>query len=170
MENFQNDTSNLIEDNTLRISLATIIGITQPHNLKLKGHIKNDNVTVLIDTRSNHNLLNIKIARKFKLFVYLVPNMKVMVIDGKKIGNVEKFHKVKLQIQDFNLELELYTIPLGGVDVVLGVQWLQTLGTYSVNHQEHFIQFKWQGKSYKLDGFQPPQTQVMLSQQMEKMI
>ena len=59
---------------------------------------------------------------------------------------------------------------MGGVDVVLGVQWLQTLGTYSVNHQEHFIQFKWQGKSYKLYGFQPPQTQVLSSQQMEKMI
>jgi hypothetical protein len=97
--------------------------------------------------------------------------MKVMVADEKKkIGNVEKCHKVKLQIQHFNLESKLYTVPLGGVDVVLGVQWLQTLGTYSVNHQEHFIQFKWQGQSYKLDGFQPPQTQVVSSQQMEKMI
>jgi hypothetical protein len=59
---------------------------------------------------------------------------------------------------------------MGGVDVVLGVQWLQTLGTYLVNHQEHFIQFKWKGKHYKLDGFQPPKTQVVSSQQMEKMI
>jgi hypothetical protein len=67
--------------------------------------------------------------------------MKAMVANGKTNGNVRKFHKVKLQIQDFNLESELYTIPLGGVDVVLGVQWLQTLGTYSINHQEHFIKF-----------------------------
>jgi hypothetical protein len=82
----------------------------------------------------------------------------------KKIGNVGKCHKVKLRIQNFDLELEIYTIPLGLVDVVLGFQWLQTLGTYSVNHQEHFIQFKWKGKSYKLDGFQPPQTHVVSSQ------
>lgn len=44
-----------------------------------------------------------------------------------------------------NLESELYTIPLGGVNVVLEIQWLQTLGTYSVNHQKHFIKFKCQG-------------------------
>jgi len=44
--------------------------------------------------------------------------MKVMVADGKKIGNVRKCHKVKLQIQYFNLESEFYTVPLGGVDVV----------------------------------------------------
>jgi hypothetical protein len=60
--------------------------------------------------------------------------MKLMVVNGKKIRNVRKCHKIKLQIQDFNLESKLYTIPLGGVDVVLGFQWLQTLGTYSVNH------------------------------------
>ena len=138
--------------------------------MKLKGHIKKDNVTVLIDTGSTHNFIDINIARNLKLFVYPVPDMKVMVADGKKIENVGKCHKVKLQIRDFNLESEFYTVTLGGVDVVLGVQWLQTLGTYSVNHQEHFIKFKWQGQNYKLYGFQPPQTQVISSQQMEKMI
>jgi hypothetical protein len=94
--------------------------------------------------------------------------MKLMVADDKKIGNYGKSHKVKFQIQYFNLQSELYIVPLGGVDVVLGFQWLQTLGAYSVNHQEHFIQFKWQGKHYKLNGFQPPQTQVVSSQQMKK--
>ena len=93
-----------------------------------------------------------------------------MVVDGKKFGNVRKCHKVKLQIQDFNFESELCIVPLGGIDVVLGVQWLQTLGTYSVNHQKHLIQFKWKGKSYKLDNFQPTQTHVFSSQQIQKII
>ena len=78
-----------------------------------------------------------------------------MVADGKKIEKVGKCHKVKLQIQDYNLESEFYAVPLGGVDVVLGIQWLQTLGTYSANHQEHFIKFKWQGERYKLYGSNP---------------
>jgi hypothetical protein len=122
MANFQNDALDIIKYNTPRISLVVITRITQSQTFKLKGHIKNDNVTILIDTRSNHNFLDIKIARKLRLFLYLVLDIKVMVADGKKIGNVGKFHKVKLQIQDFNLELELYTIPLGGLYVVLGVQ------------------------------------------------
>ena len=65
--------------------------------------------------------------------------MKIMVVDGKNIEKVGKCHKVKLQIQYYNLELEFYIVPLGGVDAILGIQWLQTLGTYSANHQEHFI-------------------------------
>ena len=156
-------------DETPKISLAAMTGISQPQNLKLKGHIKNENVTVLVDTGSTHNFLDIRVSRKLKLFVQPVPNMKVMVINAKKIEKVEKCHKVKIQIQDFKLESELYTLPLSGVDIVLGVQWLQTLRTYSANHQKHFIKFKWQGKNYKLHGFQPPDTQVVSSQQMEKL-
>jgi hypothetical protein len=122
MGNNQNDMSDLLDNDTLRISLAAITGINQPQTLKLKGHIKKNNVTVLIDTGSTNNFININVTRNLKLFVYPVTDMKVMVADGKKIENVGKCHKVKLQIQDFNLESKFYTVPLGGVDVVLGVQ------------------------------------------------
>ena len=54
--------------------------------------------------------------------------------------------------------------------MVLGIQWLQTLGTYSANHQEHFIKFKWLGKKCKLYGFQTPQMQLVTSHQMERLI
>ena len=77
-------------------------------------------------------------------------NMKVMVAQGKNIKNVGKCHKVKLQMQEYNLEFDFFSVPLGGVDIVLWIQWLQTLGTYSADHQEHFIKFKWLGKKYKL--------------------
>jgi hypothetical protein len=48
----------------------------------------------------------------------MIPYMKLMVIYGKKIKNVRKCHKEKLQIQDFNLEFEFYTVLPRGVDVV----------------------------------------------------
>ena len=44
-----------------------------------------------------------------------------MVANGNKIEKDRKCHKVKLQIQDFELESELYTLPLGGVDIIMGV-------------------------------------------------
>ena len=86
-----------------------------------------------------------------------------MVADGKKIENVGKCHKVKLQMQEYNLESYFFVVPLGGFDVVLGIQWLQTLGTYSANH--HVFE-----KTHKLYGFQPPQTQLVTSHEMERLI
>ena len=54
--------------------------------------------------------------------------------------------------------------------MVLGIQWLQTLGTYSANHQKQFISFKWEGQKHKLYGFQAPENQIVSSSQMMKMI
>ena len=128
-----------IEDDTPKISLVAITGISQPQTLKIKGHIKNNNITVLIDSDSTHKFVNVNLAKVFNLFIRLVPNMTVMIADGKKIDNVGRCHKFKLQMQEYNLESDFIAVPLGGVNVVLGIQWLQTLGAYSKNHQEHFI-------------------------------
>ena len=40
----------------------------------------------------------------------------------------------------------MIAIPMGGVDVVLGIQWLQSLGTMAFNFQELFMKFHWKGK------------------------
>lgn len=153
-----------------QVSLSAMTCISQPQTLKLKGHINKNNVVVLIDSGSTHNFLDATVAKRLNIFSIPLPNMKVMVANGKKIEKVGKCHKVKLQIQDFNLESSFFTVPLGGVDVVLGIQWLQTLGTYVANHKVQSIRFKWGGQRYKLHGFQAPKNQIVSSSQMMKMI
>jgi len=59
-----------------RISLAAITRITQPQTPKLKGHIKKENVIVLIDMRSTHNFVDVKVAKRLNLFVYLAIDIK----------------------------------------------------------------------------------------------
>ena len=43
-------------------------------------------------------------------------------------------------------------IPMGGEDVVLGIQWLQSLGTMAFNFQEIFMKFSLEGKEIELRG------------------
>jgi hypothetical protein len=122
-----------------KISLTTIIGIAQSQTLRLRGHVKKENVTILIDTWSTHNFIDVNVTKRLNLFIYPTTNRKVMVAKGKKIDSIVKCHQVKLQREDYNLESKFYTIPLGGIDIVLRIQWLQALGTYSANHQNKFI-------------------------------
>jgi hypothetical protein len=153
----KNDVPNTeLEEDLPKISLAALTGIAQQQTLKLRGHVKKDNVTILLDPWSTHNSIDITIAKRLNLFVYPVADIRVKVADGKGMDGVEKCHKVKLQIEVYELEFGFYTVPLEGVDIVLRVQWLQTLGTYLANHQKQFIKFKWGGRKYKLYGFQPP--------------
>ena len=46
----------------------------------------------------------------------------------------------------------MLSIPMGGVDVVLGVQWLQSLGMIAFNFQEIFLKFFSEGKEFELRG------------------
>ena len=41
---------------------------------------------------------------------------------------------------------------MGGVDIVLGVQWLQSLGMVAFNFQELFLKFVLEGKEIELRG------------------
>ena len=50
--------------------------------------MKNNNVMVLIDTRSTNNFFDTNFAKILNIFTYPIPNMKVMVVDGKKIEGV----------------------------------------------------------------------------------
>ena len=44
----------------------------------------------------------------------------------------------------------MLSIPMGGVDVVLGVQCLQSLGTIAFNFQEIFLNFCSEGMEVEL--------------------
>ena len=48
------------------------------------------------------------------------------------------------------LNSPMFSIPIGGVDVVLGVQWLQSLGTIAFNFQELFMKFYVEVKEVEL--------------------
>lgn len=59
---------------------------------------------VLIDIGSTHNFVDMNLGKRLNLFIYPMSNMKGKVADGKKIENVGKCYKVKLQTQSNNLE------------------------------------------------------------------
>ena len=42
-----------------------------------------------------------------------------------------------------NMNSPMIAIPMGAADVVLGIQWLQSLGTMAFNFQELFMKFHW---------------------------
>ena len=64
----------------------------------------------------------------------------------------------------------MLSIPMGGVDVVLGVQWLQYLGMIAFNFQEIFLKFFLEGKEVKLRGIVGNLRNIISSNVMTKLI
>ena len=64
-----------------------------------------------------------------------------MVANGGTINCFGKCHNIKISMGEYVLNSPMLSIPMGGVDVALGVQWLQSLGTISFSFQEIFLIF-----------------------------
>jgi len=111
------------------ISCNALAGITTPQDINIEGHIKNKRVIVLMDSGSTHNFIHCKIAKELNCLLYPAPECQVMVASGGNINFSGKYHNIKLSMGEYVLNSPMLSIPMGGVDVVLGVQWLQSLGT-----------------------------------------
>ena len=88
---------------------------------------------MLIDYGSTHHFIHCKVAKDLNCFVYLAPKFQVMIVDGGTINCSGKCHNINLTMGEYVLNSPMMAIPMGGVDVVLVFQWLQSLGTMAFN-------------------------------------
>ena len=101
---------------------------------------------MLIDSGSTHNFIHYKLAKVLNCFVYPTPEFQVMIADGGTINCSRKFHNRNISMGVYVLNSPMISIPIGGVDVVLSVQWLQSLGRMVFNFQKIFMKFPREGK------------------------
>ena len=59
-----------------------------------------------------------------------------MIADGGIINCSRKFHNIILTMWEYVLNSPMIAIAMCSVNVVLGIQWLQSLGTMAFNFQE----------------------------------
>lgn len=80
--------------------------------------------------------------------------MKVTVANGNQLECGEKCSHFKWMMQGVWFNAEVLVLPLENCDMVLGVQWLATLGNINWNFADMTMQFKVQGKTYTLKGIE----------------
>jgi hypothetical protein len=155
---------------TPTILCNALAGISTPQTLKIEGYIKNKKVIVLIDSGSTHNFIHYKLAKDLNCFVYPTPEFQVMIADGGTINCSGKCNKINLTMGEYVMNSPMIAIPMGGVDVVLGIQWLQSLGTVAFNFQELFMKFSLEGKEIELRGITGKPGKVISSNGMKKLL
>jgi hypothetical protein len=120
---------------TPTISCHALTRINTPQTLNIEGYIKKKKVIMLIDFGSTHNCTHCKLAKSLNFFIYPAPKFQVMIENGGTINCSRKFHKINITMGKYVMNSPMISICMGGVDVVLGVQWLQSLGTMDFNFQ-----------------------------------
>ena len=74
-----------------------------------------------------------------------------------------------LEVQDEEIILDFYILPLRGCDIVLGVQWLITVGPILWDFQNLTMQFQLGHMQIQWTGLKAGQVQVMTQKQSSKL-
>jgi hypothetical protein len=128
------------------ISCHALVRISTPQTLNIEGNIKKKKVIILIDSGSTHNFIHYKLAKSLNCFIHPTPEFQVMITDGGTINFSRKCNKINLTMGEYVMNSPIISIPIGGVDVVLGVQWLHSFAIVDFNFQELFMKFSLEGK------------------------
>ena len=75
-----------------------------------------------------------------------------MIANGGTLPCKGKCLNVHISMGDYNLCSDMFSLPLGGCDVVLGAQWLRTLGPILWDFVEIWMQFSINGTKHTLQG------------------
>nr|XP_048331662.1 uncharacterized protein LOC125422982 [Ziziphus jujuba var. spinosa] len=142
------------ERRSKEISLHAIIGATYPQTFWVKGKIQNIEVTTLIDGGSTHNFMDQTLVKRLGLSMDQGNKLPVMVANGDRIECVGKCMGLTLTVQNCPVQSNFYVLPVAACPIVLGVQWLETLGPIETDYRQLTMKFKLGDRLYQLQGIQ----------------
>lgn len=136
----------------MEISLNAYFGIESPTTTKLRGKIGKYTVVVLLDSGATHNFVIPQLVAKVGLALNKNSNLQIILGTGVTVSGVGICTDGKLALQHLDFTLDFISLELGKVDVVLGMQWLRTLGECEVNWLMQEWSFIYNGKREMLVG------------------
>ena len=123
--------------------------------MRVSAKIGPYNIVVLIDNRSRNNFISSSLENLVQLLVLPTSGFSVKVVNGETLLCKGKFETVQLLLQDIPFTLTLYTLPITGLDLVLGIHWLEQLGSVVCNWKQLTMEFDWENQKRQLQGIGP---------------
>ena len=129
--------------------------------MRLRGNLHSIPTTILVDSGSTHNFISEKLATKVNLKPTNAKKISVTVASGDKLVSKGKCVGVRLRLKAFTVITDFYIIPLDGYDIVLGTQWLKTLGEIWWDFSKLIMRFTINNKEITLKGLSTPRNRVI---------
>ena len=143
---------------------------TNVQTMKVNGLANGQSVIILLDSWSTHNFVDSRLFKKFGWQSHPTKQFEVMIVNGGRVSSSGCNKDAQLSIRGYNCQIDLLSLPLGGYDVILGVQWLSSISHILWDFQLMTLAFSKGNTQYTLfhkQGVQPLIQETSL-QQLDK--
>lgn len=152
LDPFDTPTSPNPEPPQPEISLNSVMGISSPKTLKLAGTINGESVVVMVDPGATHNFISTDTVQHLQLPITPSKSFGVSLGTGTEVYGAGVCKAVPLFIQGVEVVEDYLPLQLGNSDLILGIEWLEKLGTMVTNWKTQKIQFKRGDATITLEG------------------
>jgi hypothetical protein len=112
----------------MEVSLHAIIGVAAGNTMQLAVQAGNHTIAALLDSGSTHCFVAPDTAQRLGWLPQPRPGMTVDVANGDRISCVGFCPGSSVCIGQEEFRIDFYIVSLAGYEMVLGCQWLRTLG------------------------------------------
>lgn len=134
------------------LSINSVVGLSNPKMMKVKGQIAKRDVVVLIDSRASHNFISTDVVMELDLPKVGTTGCGVLMGTGLTIKGEGMCKGVVLSLQNIEIVVDFLPLELGSADVISGMQWLETLDGMQVNWKTITMKFRIGGTAVTLQG------------------
>lgn len=126
-----------------------------------------------MDGGNTHNFIQEELVTKLRFSSRETSPLWVMVGNRQHLECTHRCEAVTIEIQTTKFIIDLYVLPISGANIVLGVQWLKSLGPVLTDYNTLCMKFFHDGRLVELKGdrkstlssLSPPQFCKMLRKQ-----
>lgn len=138
-EEYDGETEEMVEQP--EISLNSVLGINNPKTLNLRGKVHDQDVVIMIDPGATHNFVSTTLVEKLKLPVSPTRGFGVTLGTGASVQGQGECKGLLVHIQGIDVVEDFLPLELGNSDIILGIQWLEKLGTMTNNWKTQTLHF-----------------------------
>jgi hypothetical protein len=109
-------------------SLRAVAGMPNCDTMQVHVTVGAATFTTLLDIGSTHNFIVEAAASRTDLQAHFDPRLTATVANGERISCPGVLRQAPIAITGEEFCVDLYIMPLIGYDLVLGAQWMVTLG------------------------------------------
>ncbi|RRT82445.1 hypothetical protein B296_00004927 [Ensete ventricosum] len=105
-----------------------LAGYVNPQMMKIGGFLKQQPITILIDTGSTNNFMDNKVVARSTLQIEDCNKFDVKVAYSRILNYNQRYSWVKRVLQGQEITADFFLLLLENYEAVLGIEWLSSLG------------------------------------------
>jgi hypothetical protein len=149
--------------------IVTLSGVPRYDTLCIRWIIQGQREIALIDGGATHNFIDASLVSRQALQIEEFEGFDVAVADGHTVECLDRVPNLEMKLGNYTVRGTFYVVDLSDIDVVLGVQWMITLGKITTNYQTLEMGFIDQdGKKVVLRGMSTGAPRTVSTKRMER--